>query len=84
MEAVADNTFIGKLPGSYKWKGKISQKKPFKSLTLFRSCLNKKEKRRKIKGFFMLLVQEQEKHFWVDLENSGKKFVHLRKVGLVI
>ncbi|MBG07135.1 MAG: hypothetical protein CME68_00115, partial [Halobacteriovoraceae bacterium] len=64
---VSDNTFIGKLPGSYKWKGNISQKKPYKSPQLiYESYLNKNKAEGEDKRLFYVTCTRAKRNlFWI-------------------
>ncbi len=78
---VSDSTFIGKLPGSYRWKGDISQKKPFKSPQLvYENYLNKKKNDGEDKRLFYVTCTRAKKNlFWVDLESGNKKICSFEK-----
>ena len=70
---VSDGSFIGKLPGSYKWKEDSMQKKPFKSpYFILENYLQKKRNLEEDKRLFYVACTRAKKNlFWADLEFKG-------------
>ena len=78
---VSDNNFIGKIPGSYRWKGSISQKKAYKSPQLiYENYLIKKKGEGEDKRLFYVTCTRAKKNiFWIDLESDSKKICSFEK-----
>jgi ATP-dependent helicase/nuclease subunit A len=67
-----DDSFLGKNPGSFKWKSHSSQKKPFQTpqLLLEKSLAKKKEFQESKRLFYVACTRAVSTLSWVDLRGS--------------
>ena len=82
---ISDHGFIGKLPGSYKWKESSRQKDSFKSPNfILEGYLQKKRNIEEDKRLFYVSCTRAKKNlYWVDLEFSGRQLPTGKKVNWI-